>query len=361
MLRLVSERLHTKTFHFLGRHKLICWTVYIASIILFFIHSYVTVARFLEHDVQRIVTTFKNDSLPMPIVMMQLESVRKKLPDKNSPPLVQIQFDLSLDNQLFPQWALVERRSTFQHYLAANLIDYQYLTEYFKQSNITDVKANRDVFENAWPLKSYLNFFGGIAIQGKLNASQFIEASTSNEGDFILAKIASFDTDSPSVSAVGLPYYQLLPCEELQLAIALEYHSLRSRSGSPCRNDYPQELLDLIKSPLTPELLYNPVFAPNLPYNENTCKLMCMEKYWLPKCGCYFSPEIWRYAGKPANFSQCSPFANNSSICLNPVTPVEIIDACKCFPRCDGYRFRVVAAEKIRHKEGKFKWKANVL
>src|SRR5271156_991902 len=83
MIRLVSNRFHAETFAFVSQNKIICWSVYLISIIFFFIHVFVTTKRFLQHDTQPIVTTFLNDSLPMPIVKLQLDSLRKNFGQKN--------------------------------------------------------------------------------------------------------------------------------------------------------------------------------------------------------------------------------------------------------------------------------------
>lgn len=350
MLHLVSHRLEIETFSFLNRHKLICWTVYAVSTILFFLHAYATTVRFLQKDIQQIVTPFRNESLPMPLVKLQLDSLRKNLIDGNSLPKALMTFDFALDNEIIPAWAYVEVHALRQHYGLVNQIHLAGL------KNFQEYENKNFTFDDAkkfWPLKSSVAEAGGIIIRGTFDATNFIgSGAEGEEQDYISAKVSSFETDSPSSSTIGLPNYQLLPCEELQIAISLEYYSLINRQGSPCRNDYPPELETLLKKPIAPQSLYNPVFAPDLPYDVETCKLMCSTKYWLPKCGCFPFPEIWRYAGKPANLTQCLPFGENSSQCFNPSTPSEIIKACHCFPKCVGYRFRVVAAEKIHHEEG---------
>lgn len=86
--------------------------------------------------------------------------------------------------------------------------------------------------------------------------------------------------------------FTVLPCDDLSIAINLLQYKLISRDESPCRNDYPPELMKLLKTPLKPEYLYNSIHAPKLPYDHRTCDDMCVTAYWLPQCNCYMSEVI---------------------------------------------------------------------
>ena len=120
--------------------------------------------------------------------------------------------------------------------------------------------------------------------------------------------ISSFETDSPDSSAIGIPNFQLMPCEEIRISLALEHYTLLNRSTSLCRDDYPEQIKSMFNATMTPDLFYNPAYAPNLPYDPWICKTMCISNYWLPKCGCYIYPEAWLYAGKSADITPCRSF-----------------------------------------------------
>ena len=138
----------------------------------------------------------------------------------------------------------------------------------------------------------------------------------------------------------------------MELYIALQHYTLQNRENSPCRDEYPESLKTMLANPMPESLFYNPLNAPNLPYDPNTCGNLCDAKYYLPKCGCYINVESWIYAGKPENATVC-PFVTKNQTCnQNLRAPPTEISKCECYQKCTSYKFRLVAADKIKYSLG---------
>lgn len=213
-----------------------------------------------------------------------------------------------------------------------------------------------------WPLKAQMHSPNsastGLQLNGYFDGNNVIEFPTqAGDEDFISLHIASFETDSPSSSAIGIPFYNLMPCEEIHIFLALEHHTLFNRLTNPCRDDFPSILRSEFKIPLTVDLFYNAVFFPNLPYSKKTCTDMCISRYWRRQCGCYRTTEVWNYAGKPADVPVCPTFGANCSRFTTFDAPWEVIQDCDCHPKCSEHRFRIVADDKIRYSYGKIEWR----
>lgn len=194
-----------------------------------------------------------------------------------------------------------------------------------------------------------------------MNSSHFFEKQSNSDMDRIALKISTFDADPNDLTDTkGVPeYFQLLPCEDLSIAVNLQRIKLINRADSPCRNDYPPGLKMLVPTPIKPVNLYNAMLASELPYDQRTCEEMCVVSYWLPLCSCMMSYDIWHYAGGIENDSvaRC-PFesedeANQCTMTdVYSRTPAEEFDRCECFRRCVGYEFTVSAYDKVRHRPG---------
>lgn len=128
------------------------------------------------------------------------------------------------------------------------------------------------------------------------------------------------------------------------------------RSESPCRSDYPPDLKRFLKQPMEPVQFYNSIFAPNLPYDQRICEDMCATKYWLPKCGCMMSPEVWQYAGLPENVTSCAYYNSTHVTCSTMFafhsTPPDEYSKCECYKSCTGYSFTVSGYDKMHHAIG---------
>lgn len=284
----------------------------------------------------------QNESLPLPVVSVMHASVRIGNWSAVKPT---VQFEvttLKKMNKSIAEWAYkVVKNTSGEQMWSANILNYFYLDN----DNITLQNAKQ-----RWPLKAEAagspNY--GITVIASVNATNFIEyPDMDNNYDYIEISISNFETDAPSDSNIK---FQLLPCEKIDIVVALEHYTSINRPENPCRDDYPDGLLKaLLKLPMHPTDLNNPIFAPDLPYSEYTCNAMCHTNYWLPKCNCYVYDEIWLYAGKPGQTMVCPRRAENCTSSEETIhkTPISEIYQCKCYPKCSGYRFRLAAHDKM--------------
>lgn len=295
--------------------KLIFWFVFATSVVLFFVHANDTFRRFLNHDVQQSVTIKQNNSLPLPVVTLQFDMYRTEAEETNIS-LINMQFDASIDGGDVPPWAYHETSLANQQSITVNSVDGSYLP---------NVNLTLDDVRKMWPLTtSLLNVYSaGININGYFNGTNFIEFwDNSGNMDVIQIYISSFDVDAPE-SSLGIAFFNLLPCEQLTISLSLQHYILLDRPASRCRDDYPESVARILKQPMTPNHFYNPVFSPNLPYDPDTCQILCATNYWLPKCGCYSHPASWKYAGEPENVSVCSDFGPNCTTATTPTVKPE--------------------------------------
>lgn len=102
---------------------------------------------------------------------------------------------------------------------------------------------------------------------------------------------------------------------------------------------------------MTPDDLFNAVFAPNLPYDDKTCEKLCAANYFLPKCKCFVSATAWKYSGSPEGIPVCPKVGKNCTSDWEK-TNDSVFNACKCFKKCTNYQFRVVGLDKIRYSLG---------
>lgn len=195
-----------------------------------------------------------------------------------------------------------------------------------------------------------------LMIRAKFNGEYFIDNDNTNANvDQLTLRIKSFETDLQSSTAVDMSHYKLLPCERLKIALELEQHLLYNGERSPCRHDYPDDLKQLLKHPMDPPLFFNPIFAPELPYDKTTCEHLCATRLWLPKCRCYGSSEIWQYAGFPNDTLPCPPLStdtNCTQLSFQQI-PISELNLCKCFLPCSSFKFNVAFTDKVKYSVGK--------
>lgn len=120
-----------------------------------------------------------------------------------------------------------------------------------------------------WPLRiDYAtgDRANGFTLEGYINASNFIEKSANGEKDIIKLQVITFEDDPNGLNEMqGIPeYFELIPCDDVAIAINLQRFNLINRINSPCRNDYPANLKTLLRSPLTAWHLNNAMLAPEL-------------------------------------------------------------------------------------------------
>lgn len=239
------------------------------------------------------------------------------------------------------------------------------ITQFFQNYNILSVNELNKLklqsegisVEDArtqWPLRSEKsqNFFDfGVKITVVFNATTYYEV-LSSEGnyDIIRLVVSGIDNDRES-SALELPYYEMMPCERLVLVLKLEHHKSLNRPSDPCRNDYPSYIESFLAQPIA-DYLRNPVFAPHLPYDRETCIEICETKHLLPICGCMYGNNAWHYAGSPPKISICAEEHRTANCTFT--TPDQVIKACLCYPRCEQYRFQVVAQQTLKFNYGTY-------
>lgn len=351
MLQLLAVKLAVQTVPFVTIHKIIFWIVFVVSTGLFCFQSYIYVSKYLWYEVQMIITTKQNESLPLPVISLIHTSNRHENHSAVIPPVQLTLTSFSMNNTNIPAWATSSfvffRNSIHQKMWLANVFNYSHLNS----ANLTLQDAKQK-----WPLKAEVagsSESGKIALHAEFNATNFIEYPDANGNyDYIEVAVSNFEIDAPADETIK---FQLLPCESIEIVVALEHFTMINRTEKPCRNDYPENLWkEFLKFQIDPQYLYNPIFAPDLPYSEYTCNAMCHVKYWLQKCGCYVFDEIWFYAGKPSNTIVCQ---SNGEKCTNreetiQKTPMTEIKKCECFPKCSGYRFRLGPYFKMHYGVG---------
>lgn len=129
MLRLLTRRLEARALSFITNNKVIFCTVLVLSTGLFFYQSYAYVSQYLQGDVQVIITTTRNVSLPLPVVSILHKIVRSE--NRTSvKPAIWVQFKTHFQNNEIPLWAtkLVKNSSTEQIW-SGNVVNYTYVSE----------------------------------------------------------------------------------------------------------------------------------------------------------------------------------------------------------------------------------------
>lgn len=304
----------------------------------------------MKHEILEIRKIVDNESLPMPIIQMIFDSFRHQ---NSNLPFTEMRFSAYFNDKLVPDWAYVNGSFLSdvlrEDYIIVNVVD---------ANNYDDVKK-----QSKWPLRTNYSTGAkkfGYLIEGSFDASSYTELQENGDEDTLMAMIISFDVEpTDSVNTKGVPeYFQLRPCDELSISINLKYYKLIDRQESPCRNDYPPELKRIVKDPLEPFDLYNSILAPALPYDPVICEKLCYVNYWLPKCDCIMSYDIWKYAGSPINMTQCQ-FKIDSSIndaCVKDDvltnTPSDEFVKCGCWKRCEGYEIGVTGNDKVSYDFG---------
>lgn len=106
VLRLLSRKFEANTFAICAHEKFIFGAVFAVSTALFCFHTYKTVSRYMDHEVSQTVTIMLNDSLPMPVVVLSLDSYRNANAVQLNIPHVEMHFQRpTLDGKDIPDWA----------------------------------------------------------------------------------------------------------------------------------------------------------------------------------------------------------------------------------------------------------------
>jgi hypothetical protein len=121
----------------------------------------------LQRDVQVIITTTQNESLPLPVVSLMHTSLR----NQNSSavkPSERSKLSLSKNREKIPDWAyIIPRNLRGDTFIAANVVNYANLDK----NNLTLHDAKQK-----WPLTTnWAGSNGGIILFTRFNATNFID------------------------------------------------------------------------------------------------------------------------------------------------------------------------------------------
>lgn len=89
-------------------------------------HVYETVDRFSQNEILQSSLLIKNQSLALPIILLQLDSHRR---DKKTH--VEMKFEAFLDNEELPKWAFREGHYFNQHLFHANVVNMDLIGDNF--------------------------------------------------------------------------------------------------------------------------------------------------------------------------------------------------------------------------------------
>lgn len=116
-------------------------------------HSFLTIRRFLEFEVQLTISVTKNQSLQTPMVTLILESRRNFGKNETAKTGPEMKFQSSLNGQDLPKWAHVDRHQARRHSIAVNQIN----TAYCRNSNIRMYHVTKTVLKILKVLVKILN------------------------------------------------------------------------------------------------------------------------------------------------------------------------------------------------------------
>lgn len=345
MFRVLTTRLNETTFGFVAHHKALCLVIFVISAGLLCFHSFKLINRYLKHDVHLIETVVANTSLHMPVIELWLESSQSN--SSVSPAVLDAKVNFLeplLDGIPIKPWAYKKSTERMQNdvmvtYLIVNQINRDYLNE--QHNSIEN-------FLPRWPLESYRfnNFDAGVYIEATISANSSNKFEYAADGsDKIIVRVNPFEANLGTL--IGLPEYEILPCEELSISMTLEHYQLKNRSNSPCRDEYPQHIAELIQQPDAK----NPAFFA-LPYDPAVCKILCKNKYSLAKCNCFLSIDAWNYAGKPDSIKLCSNTSLDVSLGCSDITN-DVLENCSCHAHCNQTVVRISETQKYSYKTGK--------
>lgn len=115
------------TFRVLVVFATFCFSIATA---VFTYHAYLTISRYMKHEILQSSITIQNQSLFMPVVSLQLDTYRNNDATITKPP-IEMKFDVSVDNVGLPLWAFYEWHSINLHFVTANAINTAVLQENF--------------------------------------------------------------------------------------------------------------------------------------------------------------------------------------------------------------------------------------
>lgn len=194
----------------LSKQQTLLLVTSVAAISLFAYHSYTIISRYMKYEILATSTILQNESLPYPVVHLQMDSHRNP---NIGVPFPDIGFAPLLNNEPLPDWAFAIfagriDEGIFQAYISLNVVD----------------PKNYEVVKNhsvSWPLREhyatgYRN--SGLMVVAFIDTTNFIETL-----DGIFLQISNVALDPNGFSVIrGVPEnFQLFPCEAITIEIAL--------------------------------------------------------------------------------------------------------------------------------------------
>lgn len=143
MHRLLSTRLDKKAFAFIDHNRVLFFIIFSLSTGLLCYHTFLLVARYLKYEIQQTITVVREESHPMPIVKLQLDSFRQNVNVSAKVPVKLDVLQLLLDRKEIPSWAYIHsfgrQPPLNQFYVDVNRIDRSYFVD--NNASIGDLQA----------------------------------------------------------------------------------------------------------------------------------------------------------------------------------------------------------------------------
>lgn len=168
---------------------------------------------------------------------------------------------------------------------------------------------------------------------------------------FSVVFIGNPENDLPISSATDVSYFQLLPCEKLQIVLDFRVYFGRNTMMNPCRDDYPKELEDFLLNPMPASSLYNPINSPKLPYDLETCYRICAVKDEIQECGCSSVANRQVFGYFKGNITSCEDAGRLN--CLAEIQQKFNGIQCGCYPKCQTNYYQIAGLNRIRFHAGR--------
>lgn len=235
-------------------------------------HCYLAIDRYLKHPYMLEKVDIYQENLPLPITKLHIYSRRNEtdsFESKNVTFSIMTRHENDLnhfsESKLVPDWSYTEFEDIFDHYIELNRVD----LDHPSSQNVDDIQA-------IWPYK--ISYTETLRIMANFDAKNFVERKDENGNeDHIVLSLAAFDTNSEKKEIM----FELMPCEQLDVSVALEYYSMINKPNNPCRDEYPNEIAERLNATLPAHLMFNPVFATNFPYDADLCEVEKIIKNFL--------------------------------------------------------------------------------
>lgn len=210
----------------------------------------------------------------------------------------------------------------------------------------TALNLTVDDIRPKWPLKTHKQGIG-YKIYGTFNISTFNPSGPLVDQDTVKMWIEDYNLDSQEEL---LTEFVLTPCKILTVVLQLEQQRRIDRPKSPCVDEYPSKIKELLA---LPHDMYNDIYE-NLPYNEYTCVKLCSAMEWVKMCNCVPTGNAYKYMGR--RYPRCSKNEGNCSSAANLADPHVESSLCGCYSACNPNKFVVEAYHAENYLTGNHFW-----